>query len=361
MSSEHRLRELPGFLEAVLALSNVREGERVALITTHRYVPSILDSYRVALSNLGADFLRLVLPPRVRGQGPGLDNPMGPFATDILKSADMIVRPLTVWPPGASDISMYSDVFRETLFSGTRWLDVMIDEMSMRRLMPSPEMIQRSQTGVELMEKVESIRITSPAGTDLTMTKKGRKGHLKTGRVLEPGAWDNFGFGAVSTAVVEDSAEGTLVFDRGDSLGFLLGTLNDFCVDPVYLDFRDGEVIDIRGEVTAQVLRNHLDEIDRPEFYRIAHFGWGTQDKAVWGGSNFTVADWESFYGSIILHFGHNTFDTPARFSGFGGSLEPSKPWPLPHHTGGTLLNHDMYLDGELVIKQGKIIVPELA
>jgi 2,5-dihydroxypyridine 5,6-dioxygenase len=360
MTNPNRLRELPGLIESALSLSEVKEGERIALISTHSYVPEILDAYRTALGNLGADFVRVELPPRVRGEGPGLNNPLGPFAFDLLKSADMVVRPLTVWPPKASDVTMYSDEFRETLFSGTRWLDFMIDEMSMRRLFPTPQMLARGDAGAERMAKAETIRIKSEAGTDLTLSKKGRKGSRNMGAVREPGAWGNFGFGAVSTAPVEDSANGTVVFDRGDSLGFLLGTLNDFCTDPVRLTFEDGEIVEIEGDVTAQVFKQHSQEIDRPEFYRIAHIGWGINEQAVWGGSHFTVADWESFYGSLILHFGHNTFDTPAHNVGQGGNNVPSRPWPLPHHTGGTLLKHDFYLDDEPIILAGKIVAQDL-
>ncbi len=360
MASLSQPRELPGLLQAALTLSGVKEGERVALVTTHRYVGEVLEDYRIALSNLGADVIRLVLPPRIRGEDPRLDNPIGPYAADVLKTAAMVVRPLTLWPPKASDITMYAAVFTEILFSGTRWLDFMIDEMAMRRLFPTPELLERTLAGAERMERAETIRITSKAGTDLTVSKIGRKTHIKTGRVQEPGAWDNLGFAAVSVAPLEDSAEGTLVFDRGDSLGFLLGTLNDFNPDPVRLEFREGQIVKIEGEVTAQILRHHLEQINRPEFYHIAHLGWGTHDKAVWGGNNFTVADWESVYGALIVHFGHNTFDTPARNSGFGGANKPTRAWPLPHHTGGTLLHHDLYLDDKLIINGGRFILKDM-
>lgn len=273
MTDAHKMRELPGMLEAALSLSKIKEGERVALITTHIYVPQILDAYRMALSNLGADFIKVELPPRLRGEGPELDNPIGPYAAEVLKSASMVIRPLTVWPPKASDVSMYSAVFTEILFSPTRWLDFMIDEMAIRRLFPDPALIDRTMATVEALEKAEVLRVTSPAGTDLTVNKKGRSAARQLGIVEEPGSWDNFGFAAVSTAPIEDSAEGTLVFDRGDSLGFLLGTLNDFNPDPVRLEFREGRIVKIDGGVTAQVLRLHLEEINRPEFYQIAHFG----------------------------------------------------------------------------------------
>jgi 2,5-dihydroxypyridine 5,6-dioxygenase len=224
-----------------------------------------------------------------------------------------------------------------------------LDDAAMRRLFPSQELIERTLAGKQRLDEAKTIRVTSRAGTDLTLSKRSRGASARTGVVREPGARDKFGFAMVSTVPLEDSAEGTLVFNRGDSLGFLLGALNNFCPDPVRLDFRGGEIVKIEGKVAAQALRRRLEEINRPEFYRIAHIGWGTHDRAVWGGTDFTAADWESLHGALIVHCGALTLDS-----------FPMDLWPIPQHIGGTLLSHDLYLDDELIIKEGQIVADGL-
>jgi 2,5-dihydroxypyridine 5,6-dioxygenase len=346
MGVAHRLRELPGLLEEVLSLSEVRAGERVALVSVRGWEPPTLDAYRMALCNLGADFVTIELPARLRGEGPGLDDPIGPFAADVLRLASMIVW---VRPPTAGDQSTYSLASRDIVAAGTRWLDIFLDEKAMRRLFPSQGLIERTLAGRDRMERAQTIRVTSESGTDLTVSKKGRGGFAKTCCVRKPGEWTKYGFASVSTAPEEQSAEGVLVFDRGDSLGYLLGSLNNLCPDRVRLEFRGGKLVKIEGQATAQALRQRLEEIGHPEYYRIAHVDWGTHDKAVWGGTEFTAADWESYYGALIVHMGPNMH---------GNRL--TDVWPVPQHLGGTLLRHSLFLDDELIIENGRIVAEGL-
>jgi 2,5-dihydroxypyridine 5,6-dioxygenase len=343
---------LSGLVADVLQLSEVTEDERVVLVTTTAYDPHILDSYLAAIESLGAEALRLILPRRVDEKG-RLTQPLGSYAADVLKEADMVLRPITVHNTSVPDIFMYDEIFREILFAGTRWLDVVIHEEGMRRLFPDQALIERTMAGVALMEEAEQIRITSEAGTDLTLSKKGRSAHKQTGIVDEPGMWDNFGFGLVACAPLEDSAEGTLVLDAGDSAGQVaFGDRHRINPEPITLTFRQGRIVDVAGGHTALMLRRWLEQNAGDGGHRIAHAGWGTHDRAVWqGGWRLTHADWESYLGCIMIHFGVNIFDTPCRFSGLGGAT-----YPPDVHWGGSLLNCNFYLDDELVVEKGTIV-----
>jgi hypothetical protein len=198
---------LPGLIMDVLRLSKVKDGERVAVVTTTAFDASTLDAYVTALEELGADAVRVILPRQ--GRDLRLVQPLGAHAASVLKQASLVVRPVTLAKPPVPDIFMYEEIFSEILQAGTRWLDVVITEEAMRRLFPDEALIERTMAGAELMERAQTIRITSEAGTDLRLGKSGRKGHKQTGIVDQPGMWDNFGFGLVACAPLEDSAEGT--------------------------------------------------------------------------------------------------------------------------------------------------------
>jgi 2,5-dihydroxypyridine 5,6-dioxygenase len=342
----------PGLIMDVLRLSHVKEGERVALVTTTAFDPVTLDAYGTALEELGADAVRVILPRR--GEGHRLVQPLGIHAASVLKQATMVIRPVTIQKPPVPDIFMYEAIFSEILQAGTRWLDVVITEEAMRRLYPDEALIERTMAGAELMERAQSIRITSEAGTDLRLSKAGRKGHKQTGIVDQPGMWDNFGFGLAACGPLEDSAEGTLVFDAGDSAGQEgFGDRHRLNPEPIRLTFHQGKITAIEGSASAVVLSRWLEQHASDGAYRIAHAGWGTHKAAVWGGAEFTHADWESFYGCVMIHFGANIFNTPCRHSGLGGAT-----YPPTIHWGGSLLNCSFYLDDELIVERGKIVHP---
>jgi len=268
----------------------------------------------------------------------------------------MVIRPVTVENTPVPDIFMYDEIFSQILSSGTRWLDVVINEEAMRRLFPDQALIDRTMAGVELMEKAQHIRVTSAAGTDLRVSKEGRKAHKQTGIVDEPGMWDNYGFGLVACAPLENSAEGTLVLDAGDSAGQVpFGDRHRINPEPIKLTFHEGKIVDIEGGHTALMLQRYLERHGDDKARRIAHIGWGTHDRAVWGGGwRFSHADWESFYGCVMIHYGVNIFDTPCRFSGLGGAT-----YPPGLHWGGSMLNCNFYLDDQLIVENGVIVHPD--
>lgn len=349
----------------ILLLSKTKSGEKVCLLTTHVHDPHVVNGFRVALGLLNADAIHLNLPPRTRGTSWINPVQLDSYAMKVLMDADMVVYPRAapdrILPQGpVADINMYTQAYQGILDKGVRWLDLMVDEAAMRRLFPSEAMIARTRAGGERLGRSEELRLKSDAGTDLTARKRGRKGAAQFGLVDQPGRWDNYGFGMVACAPEEDQTEGVLVFDVRDSLGNFLGPYYNLLHEQVRFHFEKGKIVRIEGGRIARAYEDHLGRLRRPEHYHIAHVGWGTHENATWGGAQFTVADWESYYGSITLHLGHNIFDTPVRNSGLGGQSKPTTDWPMPGHSGGALLNHSLWLDGEQIIDHGKIVAKGL-
>jgi leucyl aminopeptidase (aminopeptidase T) len=64
-----------------------------------------------------------------------------------------------------------------------------------------------------LVDKTKQVRITSDAGTDITMSIEARLKERDTGLLLKPGDFGNLPAGEVYCAPVEGSASGHLVFD----------------------------------------------------------------------------------------------------------------------------------------------------
>lgn len=346
-------------VEEILSLCKVKPDEKAILLTPTKIDEALAQEFTVALANMETDSLRVVAPVRDKNRK------MIPAATQALgmgvfKAADIVLelRPWHTWDaelPTSKDL--YSDAANEIFASGTRWLDFSLPfpELNIRRLFPSQALIKRTQSGGELMEKTKEIRIRSESGTDFTCTKDGRKGHTQNGIVPERGQWDNYGFGLVACAPLEDSSEGIIVVSPGDHLHFPNSQERVNIVrEPMKLTFKDGRIAKIEGGLEAKLMSRALAKYKSDDVYRTAHVGWGTHEGSVWTENRlFCLADVESHLGNMQIHFGNNIFDTPARYKGLGG-----KNRAPAHVSGPSVLDHDFYLDGELIVKKGQIVHP---
>ncbi len=110
-----------------------------------------------------------------------------------------------------------------------------------------------------------SVRLTSPAGTDLRLRYEGRPIHVEDGRIQSPGMMGNLPGGEVYVAPLEESAEGRLVVDI---------CLGDLRLDaPVSLTFAAGRVVDLQGGTAAAALQERLG--DGQWAWTIGEFGLG--------------------------------------------------------------------------------------
>lgn len=338
-------------IEEMLRLSKVDEGEKVVLLTSHCLDETFVNYCLMAIDNLKANSVRIVWRPPIAGT-----NRIGP-TTQILKGEGLVLHVQTVWPIPKRYPPFYSDESNEILASGARWLDLLmpLPEINVPRLFPTETVRKRTISGAEIMEKAKTVRITSESGTDLTMDRSGRKVVRMIGCADEPGLGEAYGFAQVATTALEDSANGTLVMEPGD---YILGIYLDV-IDRVKCTFKDGRITKIDGGYTAGILDRWLAQWNDPESYGIAHIGWGTHENAIWrnqrittGPDIFTFPDAESYMGMIQLAVGTNIWDTPTRW-GLGGKNRARS------HCDIEVLNHNLYLDDELIVKNGKIVHPK--
>lgn len=346
-------RSFPEAVREYLKLCRVKEGEKVVILTVSVYDEELINAYKNAITELGADCVQMVLPNKVKNNRLTTPLNVSRLAVDMLKRAAMIIRVdsespyLTVPPP----FSMYSDEMVEILKSGARWLDMMLKHprINLLRLFPDEDLIRRTKAGREVMARAKSMRIISEAGTDLIIDKTGRKAAGQYGIVDTPGRWDNSGFGLVSSGPKEDGVNGTLVINTND---YLLPLDRDV-IEPIKCTIKDGYITRIEGGFSAKLLRRWFENWKDPESYGISHVGWGTQFKAVWRESRlFCVADAESYPGVMQIAFGSNFFDAPVEDCGVGGTRHAAS------HIDIDCLGMDYYCDDVLVVEKGNIVHP---
>ena len=339
---------LSDVIKDVMKLCEVKVGEKVVLYTGQEYDKELLDEYTVALKSLGADFLRVIAPAKFRESQTDV---MSELACDLFEKAEIVfyvLPPNAYWGEGIPRVAqLHTPQFRSVKekHPTLRWLQVGIPqpEINYRRLFPSQEMMERSKAGAKVMKQAKEIRLTSKNGTDFTCKKEDGDGKCQIGIVTKDHTWGNYGLGMVSTHPIQDSAQGTIVVASGDFWHHTDSPRELSIVrEPIKLTFKDGLITNIEGGTEAKLVKRAFNRYGSESIYRVAHIGWGTNEKAVWLDSRlFNIADYESMYGSIMIHFGG--------YQGLGGS----------HFSGPTLIDTNLYLDGKPVIDDNQIVHPD--
>ncbi|NLN17412.1 MAG: aminopeptidase [Firmicutes bacterium] len=189
----------------------------------------------------------------------------------------------------------------------------------------------RSKEVAQILSRGEKVKITTPAGTDLTLSIKGREGQPDTGILHRPGEFGNLPAGEAYIAPVEGSAQGTLVIDGAMSgVGMLK--------EPIVMEVRDGVVVDLQGP-DADALRGVLEGLGEAA-YMIGELGVGTNDQAVICGQ---VLEDEKVLGTIHIAIGNNSF--------FGGTIQ------VASHHDGILREPTVVIDGELLLEKGRLVL----
>ena len=178
----------------------------------------------------------------------------------------------------------------------------------------------------------ESCRITSTAGTDVSLSVKGRGATVDDGNLQEPGAFGNLPAGEAYVAPLETVGDGTIIFDGGLADYGLLHA-------PLSVRLEAGRAVDSHGEA-ADWLFSTLDA-EGENGRSIAEIGIGTNPGATLCG---LVAIDEKVLGTAHLAFGTS--------SSFGGVNKAGV------HIDGMLRAPTIELDGVPLMEEGRLKAP---
>jgi len=194
---------------------------------------------------------------------------------------------------------------------------------------------------VELTHNASKMRVTTPAGTDISFENVRKRPITNELRADKPGP--HFLVGQIGWAPLEESIGGVIVYDGSFSGGGEadLGILSH----PIELVIKKGRITEIKGQEEAKKIENWLKKLGDPNMYNLAHICYGfnpgailtglcTEDERVWGST-----EWGNGYQGPM----------------FEGSLPEAVS-----HADGICLNSTVWLDDEFLIKEGKVVHPEL-
>ena len=184
-----------------------------------------------------------------------------------------------------------------------------------------------------ILEKGELVRVTSPSGTDISFSIKGRTAIASKGLFHKKGESGNLPTGETFLAPVEGTSNGVFVVD-GSMAGLgLIKSVN------IKIEVEKGFATKISGGQPGRKLKAMLDQVGK-EAYNIAEFGIGTNDSAKLSG---LLLEDEKVMGTVHIALGNNVT--------MGGTFN------VPIHLDGVIKKPTVYLDNKLLMKNGKLLV----
>jgi aminopeptidase len=190
----------------------------------------------------------------------------------------------------------------------------------------------RAEAVAAVLRGRREVRITSPAGTDVTMRIDGRPLDLDIGVVTDEAKLSNLPAGEVALAPLEDQAEGTVVFD--------LGFWNGVRIEELETRFEHGVCRPIGARMGFEMFVGVLQNASGPANV-IGELGIGL-NPAVGEPCGYMLTD-EKILGTIHIAVGDNRM--------LGGVNDSSLHWDL------LVMAPTVTVDGVVLLDRGELRV----
>jgi leucyl aminopeptidase (aminopeptidase T) len=309
------------FKAAQVAMSNcmaLKKGESVLVITDE---PERKVGYALwgAARELTSEAMLLeILPRSSNGEEPP------EMVAKFMKDFDVLMIP-------TSKSMSHTKARRDACEAGVRCATLPgILEDTMERTLNADynEIAKRSLKLAEIVNGSRTAKVTTPAGTDITMSIEGRECHADTGLVHQPGDFSNLPAGEAYIAPLEGTANGVIVVD-----GSMVGKVKK----PIKIVVKDGFATQITGGSSAEELVKILEPFGQPG-RNVAELGIGTNHKAKIVGS---VLEDEKVMGTVHMALGDN--------QSMGGKVS------VPSHLDGILLKPSLWIDDNKIMEDGQL------
>ena len=297
-------------------------SERI-LIVTDEPLRTLGYALRSAALQLGHDVLLTEITPRKsNGEEPPAE------VAELMKKFDVVLCP-------TSKSLTHTDSRRAASALGVRvaTLPGVTEEIMVRCMNADYHAIaRRTHALCAMLEKTASVRVTSPAGTDITMPIAGRTAHASSGLFHEKGQSGNLPTGETYLAPVEHRSNGIVVVDGSMAQVGIVTT-------PIRIVVKDGYAVEITGGEEAEALKKLLAPHGK-DAYTVAEFGIGTNDKAIITGK---IIEDEKVMGTIHIAFGDN--------KSMGGSVR------VASHLDGLVRKPSVWFDDQQIMKDGEFTI----
>jgi 2,5-dihydroxypyridine 5,6-dioxygenase len=214
---------------------------------------------------------------------------------------------------------------------------------ALARLVPDDALEPLVKEHVKRLRAAREMRVTSHAGTDLTIALQGALCGGNWGYTARPGTMTHWPGGLALAFPAAGSVEGKLVLDTGD----VNLTFKRYVEQPVHLRIEDDHVTYIeRGGVDAELMRSHFAAWGDRAAYAVSHVGYGLNPAARW--DSMALYDKRDFNGTELRAFAGNFLYSTGANEVAGRHTLGHFDLPLRHCT--------IQLDGTCVVDGGRLL-----
>lgn len=325
----------------------LHEGETVAVLSESQSRPSVVETARLAAQSLGGRVFDVVVPTPpsahavpIRSTGASQALAGHPAVIAALAASDLVID-CTV------EGLLHSPELGQVLAGGARVLMISNEHPEvLERIGWDPDMPRRVELGYQWLSSASLMRVTSAAGTDLSVQLNGAAAAGSTGLTSGPGSIAHWPGGLVAAFPAAHAVNGTVVLAPGD----MNLTFNTLIQSSVVLHIADDHIERIEGDgVDAILFRSYLAAFGDRESYATSHVGWGMNQLARWDSSQ--LYDRRETWGTEArVYAGNFVYSTGA--NELAGRFTAGH-FDLP------MRNCTIALDGEVVVAEG-VLAPEL-
>lgn len=316
-----------------LSRAALKKGDKVLIVCEP---PSDLDVAKALFDvsvEIGASPVITVQPYR------GVQNIEPPeHLASSMMSSDLVI---TLLPYESADF--YTTTSLNTLKSGARVLGCISATAKMVHDLIYMADFTLTDSICNALENIISqskrVVITSKGGTNITAELGGRPVQLNPGLATKPHDEAYIPAGVVGQAPLENTWNGTIVFD---AFAYPVGLLRE----PIKIKVVDGVAVEFSGGDQAKEFHQWFISRNDPNIFRVCHYGFGINPEIKELGQLKFLN--ERMYGIFDIGFGTN--DLPC----FKGVIRANG------HTDGLMTEATVVYDGVEVMKDGKFTHPDL-
>ena len=301
----------------------VKKHETVLIVTDAPRRKIGLALYEVCRDLAAETLLMEMQPRRVNGEEPP------PAITEAMKSVDVVICP-------TSTSLTHTDARRAACDAGARvgTMPGITEDVMIRTMRADYHVIARlTEKIAAILDAGKMAHVTTPAGSDIRLPIGGIKAKPSTGLVLSPGTYGNLPSGEAFLMPREGEAEGIYVVDGSlAGIGLISG-------EPVRITVEKGMAVKIEGGEQARQFDQTVNSLGSGA-RNLAELGVGTNHMAEIKG---TVLEDEKVLGTVHLALGNNI--------SMGGTCN------IGFHVDGILLKPTLTIDGEVILKDGRMMI----
>ncbi|MDO5741120.1 MAG: hypothetical protein Q4P07_13335 [Ornithinimicrobium sp.] len=331
---------------AQFQLCGLQSNELCVILSESSSRPEIVSTALLAAQSLDAEVFQIVMPTPpntgpvpLRSTGTTLALQGNPAALAALQRADFVVD-CTV------EGLLHARELRDILGAGSRVLMISNEHPEVfERLPHDVNMAKRVGLGHEMIQQAATMRVSSAAGTDLTVHLDGSFTAGSTGVTDGPGSIAHWPGGLVLAFPARGTVNGTIVLAPGD----LNLTFKTYVRTPIRLTVVDDFVTDISGDgFDSEQLASYMAAFNDRDAYASSHLGWGMNPSARWDyldlydKSQMNGTEARAFEGNFMYSTGAN--ENADRFT--------------PCHFDLPMRSCTVELDGVTVVEEGRLQAP---